>query len=267
MPPTPQLLVDQINQFARTVPAELVNAVAARLEQTPADNWPYLQAQLLQVVSQPEARSQLKQLLHRWQSLAPTLPPVSVALALRAAGYAEAYHRHNGQIALVWTGPDSGNQLLRRTDQALLQVINSAQRNLLVVSFAVYKIEDIRRALLAAAERGVDISICIEAPDPSAGKITFNTLAALGQRLAEQATVYAWPVGQRPQAADGKHGSLHVKCAVADDRLLFISSANLTGYALSLNMELGVLIDGGALPGEVVAHFELLIARQVLIPV
>lgn len=267
MPLSTQPLIDQINQFTRTVPFDLAIAVAVRLEQTPPGNWPYLREQVLQVVSMPEVRDQLKLLLHLWQSLAPTLPPVSVALALRAASQAEAYHQHNGQTALVWTGPDSGSPVLRRTDQALLQVINTAQTALLVVSFAVYKIDDIRRALLAAAERGVDISICIEAPDPSAGKITFDTLAALGQRLAEQATVYVWPAAQRPQTADGKHGSLHVKCAVADARLLFISSANLTEYALSLNMELGVLIEGGSLPGEVATHFAQLITRQMLVPV
>ena len=37
----------------------------------------------------------------------------------------------------------------------------------------------------------------------------------------------------------GKLGILHVKCVVGDGRWLFLSSANLTKYAFSLNMELG----------------------------
>jgi len=41
------------------------------------------------------------------------------------------------------------------------------------------------------------------------------------------------------------HGSLHVKCAVADASVALISSANLTDYTMSLNMELGVLVKGG----------------------
>lgn len=52
-----------------------------------------------------------------------------------------------------------------------------------------------------------------------------------------------------------------------DEALLFISSANLTEYALTLNMELSVLINGGPLPGEVTAHFKRLIEDKVLVPV
>jgi phosphatidylserine/phosphatidylglycerophosphate/cardiolipin synthase-like enzyme len=41
--------------------------------------------------------------------------------------------------------------------------------------------------------------------------------------------------------------------------LLCLSSANLTEYAFSINMELGVLITGGALPGRVERHFDSII--------
>jgi phosphatidylserine/phosphatidylglycerophosphate/cardiolipin synthase-like enzyme len=43
-----------------------------------------------------------------------------------------------------------------------------------------------------------------------------------------------------------------------------VSSANLTDYALNLNMELGVLIAGGSQPQTVMAQFEALIAQGVL---
>ena len=47
-----------------------------------------------------------------------------------------------------------------------------------------------------------------------------------------------------------RHGSLHVKCAVADDAAALISSANLTEYAMNLNMELGLMVKGGDLPSS-----------------
>jgi cardiolipin synthase len=53
---------------------------------------------------------------------------------------------------------------------------------------------------------------------------------------------------------------------VADRQLLFVSSANLTGYALTINMELGVLIRGGALPGDVATQVDRLIEGGVLQP-
>ena len=70
----------------------------------------------------------------------------------------------------------------------------------------------------------------------------------------------------RPHKADasGKLGILHVKCVVGDGRWLFLSSANLTKYAFSLNMELGVLITGGKAPQIIEAMFETLIREGVL---
>jgi phosphatidylserine/phosphatidylglycerophosphate/cardiolipin synthase-like enzyme len=68
----------------------------------------------------------------------------------------------------------------------------------------------------------------------------------------------------RERDARGRHGSLHAKCALADRRRLFVSSANLTAHALALNMELGVIVEGGRLPGEVAEHFEALMRHGVL---
>jgi phosphatidylserine/phosphatidylglycerophosphate/cardiolipin synthase-like enzyme len=42
----------------------------------------------------------------------------------------------------------------------------------------------------------------------------------------------------------------HVKCAVADGEWLFLSSANLTQQAFTINMELGMLVRGGTMPSE-----------------
>lgn len=55
--------------------------------------------------------------------------------------------------------------------------------------------------------------------------------------------------------------------AAADSRWLFLSSANLTEYAFTINMELGLLVTGGALPGQVEEQFDRLIGIGVLEPV
>jgi phosphatidylserine/phosphatidylglycerophosphate/cardiolipin synthase-like enzyme len=79
------------------------------------------------------------------------------------------------------------------------------------------------------------------------------------------AAVYIWPLKRRPVDAAGHHGSLHVKWAVADDAVLLVSSANLTAYAFTLNMELGLLVRGGAIPGRVSAHLDRLIDQHILV--
>ena len=61
-----------------------------------------------------------------------------------------------------------------------------------------------------------------------------------------------------------KPGILHVKCAVADGRWLFLSSANLTEYAFTVNMELGRAGHGRQLPCQVEAQFDRLISTGVL---
>jgi hypothetical protein len=46
-----------------------------------------------------------------------------------------------------------------------------------------------------------------------------------------------------------------------------VSSANLTEFAMNLNMELGVLARGGALPASIGAHFRWLMEERILMPV
>jgi phosphatidylserine/phosphatidylglycerophosphate/cardiolipin synthase-like enzyme len=110
------------------------------------------------------------------------------------------------------------------------------------------------RELVRAADRGVAIKVIVESPDRIEGQHAYSTLAALGPTIASRCAVYLWPLEQRERDDDGKFGKLHVKCAVADARWLFLSSANLTEYAFTLNMELGLLISGGDLASQVDLH-------------
>ena len=188
----------------------------------------------------------------------------SVALALCAAADTAQHYRKAQSVDLIWTGPGVLEVPLRRTDQALLEVIDAARHWLLVVSFAVYKIPAITEALIRAFERGVRLRICIEAPEPSGQRMAYDTIQALGRDVQQRAEIYIWPRDQRLADPNGKVGSLHAKCAVADADLLFVSSANLTGYAMNLNMEQGARIRGGRLPGMVATHFARLIEGGVL---
>ena len=49
-----------------------------------------------------------------------------------------------------------------------------------------------------------------------------------------------------------------------DSEWLFLSSANLTQQAFTINMELGTLIRGGSLPQKVEAQFDQLIQSGTL---
>jgi phosphatidylserine/phosphatidylglycerophosphate/cardiolipin synthase-like enzyme len=129
-----------------------------------------------------------------------------------------------------------------------------------------YKVPNIAPALVNAAKRGVKISLILESTEESEGAVTFNEIEAMGTELARDATAYAWPIEKRGMDAKGNRGALHVKCAVVDDEALLISSANHTEHAMSLNMELGLLVRGGDLPCSLARHLRSLIQNRILVP-
>jgi len=88
--------------------------------------------------------------------------------------------------------------------------------------------------------------------------------SVLGEDVAASSDLYYWPKEQRARDSSGKLGSLHVKCVVADGRWLFLSSANLTDYAFTINMELGLVITGGDLPNRIERHFDRLVELGTL---
>lgn len=257
-----------VQRLAFSLPVEWLDKLALALEALPAtpSDWAYIRTRLRQTVPQAQFQEQIESLLTAWQAQAESISALSLALMLRTASQMIEVYRHQQQLALVWTGPTPlVSSVLRRTDQALLQLIESAQERLLIVSFAVYKTQRIAQALATAIQRGVQLSLCLETPETSEGKIAHDTLRQFGSAVTDHARIYIWPLTQRPITATGQHGSLHAKAAVADGQLLFISSANLTDYAMTVNMELGVLIQGGALPAQVESHFRQLIEAQVLV--
>lgn len=259
-------LMPWVIRLANVLPVGTITAVAHALSDCPAQAWTLMQRKVAPIVPQPHVRSLIMAMLHAWEQQAPDLAPADVALMLRTAAATTHSLKTAQALELVWTGPIVTGPSMRRTDLALLEVINAAQQSLLIVSFAVYKIPAIAAAIVRAAERGVVIRICVEAPEPSGQKMAHDTIKALGAEVAQRALIYVWPSDKRPTDSQGKAGLLHAKCAVADSRVLFISSANLTDNAMTLNMELGVVIHSSPHAERVAAQFEHMIAHGVLRP-
>ncbi len=258
------LIAEEARRLAKALPFPVIQAVIDRLVRSDGTDWETLRAEIAQALPSPHYRSIVIGLLDRWNSEAGSVLPQSVAAALLTAALAVRELREGQSVELVWTGPDVGVVPLRRTEQVVLQVIDSATERLLVVSYAVFYIPRILDALVRAADRGVSTKVIIESPNRIAGQRTYSTLAALGSTVASRCAVYLWPIEDRFRDGAGRPGILHVKCAVADGRWLFLSSANLTEYAFSLNMELGVLINGGSGPRQVELVFESLVAEGAL---
>jgi len=246
------------------LPEEHVAHLANLLCMETVLDWERLSHLLRAAIPNLETQERARRFIVEWQALPHPPTPSEMGLLLQSVSAALAYQRSKQKIELTWTGPRSPHISLRRTDQALIELINGASKRVLIVSFAVYKARNILSALEKAANRGVEITIVLESPDVSEGKIAYSTIRALGATLREKSKVFIWPYAKRGTTPEGKIGSLHAKIGVADGDHLYLSSANLTDYAMNINMEMGVLIHGGELPVRIEQHFAELVDNDTL---
>jgi phosphatidylserine/phosphatidylglycerophosphate/cardiolipin synthase-like enzyme len=265
--PARAAVAEEIRRVAAEFPLALLEGLARAIDTLDPHRPGLAPTAVHAAVPQAHYRALAYELVEAWQDHAPDLQPQSLAFALLAAGRCEEFARTNRQLELVWTGPEVEAIPPRRTEQALLEVINSARSTLTIVSFVAYKVPYVCGAIAGAARRGVSVRLILEDPEVSQGKVAFAALTSLGPDVAAHSQVYVWPLEKRTRGADGRHGSLHAKCAVADRTYLLLSSANLTEHALTLNLELGLLLTGGSLPSRVDAFFDFLIHSGTLVPV
>lgn len=253
-----------VGGLAAHIPVDALERLATALEALREDDLESVRPTALGALPQLQVRAHLAALLSAWEAQPADKTVGQLAVLLRGAAAAQRASTEKETIELVWTGPEAPAIPLRRTDQALLEVIEKAVRRLLIISFAVYTVPEIVAAIQRAAARGVTITLCAETTDSSEGR--FHGDSAALQDLRPWASIYHWPADQRGRSERGTVGVLHAKAAVADGEWLYLSSANLTHYALSINMELGVLIRGGSSPSKVEQQWLSLIQQGVLRP-
>jgi phosphatidylserine/phosphatidylglycerophosphate/cardiolipin synthase-like enzyme len=205
----------------------------------------------------PSFRQHASALLDAWAQ-APDNTGPTLALALESALSIHEHERDAETLDLVATGPSSPFVSIRHTKAVLLEVIDRAKRELIVVSYAAYKVPALVSALERARQRSVVVRLILESTADSAGALTRDGAAAF-ESLRDSIEMYVWPIEKRPAGS-----RLHAKVAVADAEFAFITSANLTGHALDQNLEVGVLISGGQAPRRLMDHFQALIARGTL---
>lgn len=250
-------LLDAVAAVVCLISPEKVQAIASRLRQTDASK---AADALSSVVSTPVAAEVVDQLIDAWRST--SVGADELALMLLAAGHVFTKATNQQSTELVWTGPTTPFVSARRTEQALLQVINAAEQTLFITSFVAYDVSTIVKALNAANDRGVVISMLLELSQDHGGSITFDAIGNM-RTLVPAARLYAWS----DKADTFSDGRVHAKVAVADGRTCFITSANLTGHAMEKNMEAGVLISGGHISALLDRHLRSLVSTKVVCPV
>lgn len=259
-------LLNKIHCAIGLLPTPLLRELSTYLAEANSAYNEALAHTILQSVNNPRLRRGVQEVLNAWRDdVSLNWTSREVAAAITSAAHAVQSSQRELTVDLVWTGPSTSNLPIRRTDQVLLQMIQDCNHDLTLISFAIYKVPDIVQALTLALDRGIHLRILAETPESGDGKITYGIQATFGQNILNRSEVLVWPKENRPVGADGRYGSLHVKGAIMDDHQLFISSANLTEYALSLNMELGVLIESEALVHQLKGQIESMIRERIIV--
>lgn len=247
-------LLNAIADLVTLLSQEKIEAISTRVRRI---RGPESAATLSGIVGTPHGSAAIDQLISAWQ--AAPIAPDELASMFLAASHTHARVRAEQSLELVWTGPTTPFVSARQTEQALLQVINAAQKSLFITCFVAYDISSIVKALNEASERGVHISMLLESSLDHGGSISVDVIGKM-RTLVPSACLYAW----QDKAEQFVGGRVHAKVAVADASTCFITSANLTGFAMEKNMEAGVLVSHGRIPRLLDDHLRALIHTRVI---
>jgi len=205
------LIAGHSHKLASSFPEETLLELINILQNLNTTDKKIIRTKIMREIHTAEGRELVSKFLEDWFNHFYDLPSSALAIALSTALYSDKKHRENSTVELVWSRPRTNSIPLRRTEQSLIEVINSAQKTLLIVSFVVYSIDTIIQALTEACNRNVDVKIILETPLSGAEKIDYNTIDSFGKELKERTKIYIWPLEQRKRDQKGKIGTLHAK--------------------------------------------------------
>jgi len=243
-------LIDKAIAAALSLTGGQVEALVLELEDSEVP------VKITRLGSQP-APQQVRDLCDAWRDV-PTLDGPGLAAVIRSAARTVKVIGEREKVELLCTGP--GTEKIRRTHQGLLEVIRGAQAKLWVVSYVFGAgVDEIVDALQERAQAGTDVRVLI---DHRIDRIK-RTLTRFSAS-APACELFIWPDVKR-KITQGKFANLHAKCAVADSRKTFVSSANLTDWAMTHNLEVGYLVTGGKTPGLLNDYLDELVSEEIIV--
>ncbi|MCD0485982.1 DISARM system phospholipase D-like protein DrmC [Streptacidiphilus sp. ASG 303] len=183
------------------------------------------------------------------------------AAYLRGFTAAWTQQRDRVEVRTVWSGPSSRGVPVRATAQVLVQVVNDAREEILAMTYSARPFPPLIRALRAATARDVRVDIVVETRLGAAGLLD-GPEPAEAFRQVPGVQLWHWPAGERTVPGARQHA----KVAVADRRVLFLGSANLTSAGARRNIEAGVVVRGGSVPQRAAEHIRELQRVGVLKP-
>ena len=122
----------------------------------------------------------------------------------------------------IWSGLDQKPLLfhVRRSSAVLFELIDGAKSDLIVMSFASFRIPEAEAALHRAVERGVRLDLILETQEESSGRYHQFGAPAYGA-IASDARVsyYSWARTKRPLGPCSTRRSLSLTARVRSSRV------------------------------------------------
>jgi phosphatidylserine/phosphatidylglycerophosphate/cardiolipin synthase-like enzyme len=166
--------------------------------------------------------------------------------------------------SLAWSSPIKFHKKIEQTYPVFQRMINNAKENgsIIFVGYAMTddENEEIWTVLKdAARKRNVSIKIIFDKASKAKrlGKWTKspkNIIAETWGDIDHFPKVYTY---------DGKNSSLHAKFLVVDEEEIFVTSANMTGRAMTRNLEMG-MVHRGNIASDAAELVSLLIEKKIL---
>src|ERR1043166_4544795 len=99
-----------------------------------------------------------------------------IAAAMMAADFVLGDGASRTEI--IWTGPSNGRFPVRRVDQMLYDLISSARKRIVLVTFAAHRVPHLCERLAEAVKRGVELILILESEGESEGQLTKDAATA-----------------------------------------------------------------------------------------
>jgi phosphatidylserine/phosphatidylglycerophosphate/cardiolipin synthase-like enzyme len=213
------------------------------------------------------------ELLQAGWSGAHLVQAIDWVLAERSAG--------EERIQVVTTLPEGeGTQQFAETAVELRQLFSQARKSVLVAGYRLNRAELLAHLVRHAADQ-LEVELYLDVSrgfDPAGHRRKKKDLGEdYPERWWAEWRAAYWPPSLPPPRAyyapalldpgeEGVTRIMHVKTAVVDGHIWFVSSANFTHSGHFLHYELGARIDDVRLAGQVTQHFRALVGQGAFVP-
>ena len=144
---------------------------------------------------------------------------------------------NKNEIEIVWTGPSKINAGVRNTKPVIEEMLKSAEQGekITIMGYRITsKAESIVEQLNSCLKKGVKVDLIVDKSLVNKRELrkcfTENSLT--------KPTIYT------RKDEESKFYKVHAKVIIIQDRLMLVSSANLTELGTEVNFEIGLLVSG-----------------------